>query len=78
MSEGPRHTVNITENRSFVLLWNPIKANALVLGMKHLGSRPYQVSTNDESSLTVTYFTARSNLIPSVIIYMEKNLEMII
>ena len=39
---------------------------ALVLGMLHWGNGPYQVCTNDESRLTLTYFMARSNLIPYV------------
>ena len=35
---------------------------ALGLGMKHWGCGPYQVCTNDEARLTLTYFRARSNL----------------
>ena len=31
--------------------------------------RPYQVCTNDDSELTLTYFTARSNLIPNAFIW---------
>ena len=34
---------------------------ALGLVMKHSGCGPYQVCTNDESRLTLTYFMARSN-----------------
>ena len=41
---------------------------ALELGM-YVGCRPYQVSINDESKLTLTYFMARSNLIPNVFIW---------
>ena len=36
---------------------------ALGLGMCHWGRGPYQVCTNDDSRLTLTYFMARSNLI---------------
>ena len=36
---------------------------ALGLGIKDRGCGPYQVRTNDESRLTLTYFMARSNLI---------------
>ena len=49
---------------------------ALGLGMKHWGCGFYQVCTNDESSLTLTYFMARSNLIPNAFIW--ENLEMFI
>ena len=42
---------------------------ALGLGMLDRGFGPYQVSTNDESRLTLTYFMARSNLIPNAFIW---------
>ena len=48
----------------------------LGLGIKHWGCGPYQVCSNDYSGLTMTYFTARSNLIPSAFIL--ENLEMFI
>ena len=38
---------------------------ALGLGMWHWGCGPYQNCTNYECSLTLTYFMARSNLIPN-------------
>ena len=41
---------------------------ALGLTMWHWGCGPYQVCTNDESRLTLTYFMARSNLIPNAFI----------
>ena len=41
----------------------------LGLGMLHWGCGLYQVCTNDESSLTLTYFMARSNLIPNTVIW---------
>ena len=37
----------------------------LGLGMYHWGYGPYQVCTNDESRLTLTYFMARLNLNPN-------------
>ena len=37
---------------------------ALKLGMQHLVLEYYQVSSNDDPGLTLTYFTARSNLVP--------------
>ena len=44
---------------------------ALGLGMLHWGCGLglYQVCTNDESSLTLTYFMERSNLIPNAFIW---------
>ena len=42
---------------------------ALGLGMQHRGYGPYQVCTNDESRLT--YFMARSNLIPNAFIWRQ-------
>ena len=42
---------------------------ALVLGMKHWGCGPDQVCTNDESRMSMTYFMARSNLIPNAFIW---------
>ena len=42
---------------------------ALGLGMKHWGCGFYQISTNDESRLTLTYFMARKNLIPNAFIW---------
>ena len=41
----------------------------LGLGIKHCGCRPFQVCTNDYSGLTLTYFMARSNLIPNAFIW---------
>ena len=40
----------------------------LKLGMQHWRCGPYQVCTNDDSGLTLTYFTERSNLIPNAFI----------
>ena len=36
----------------------------LKLGMKHWGLKLYKVYINDDPGLTLTYFTARSNLVP--------------
>ena len=36
----------------------------LTLGMRHRVHEYYQICSNDDSGLTLTYFTARSNLIP--------------
>ena len=37
----------------------------LGLGMWHWGCVAYQVCSNDEPKLTLTYFTSRSNLLPN-------------
>ena len=42
---------------------------SLGLGMYDWGCGLYQVSTNDESRLTLTYLMARSNLIPYAFIW---------
>ena len=36
----------------------------LKLGMQHCVLEYYQVCSNDDSELTLTYFTARSRLVP--------------
>ena len=42
-------------------LWNQM---TLHLGMHHQVLEYYQVCSNDDPGLTLTYFTARSNLVP--------------
>ena len=42
---------------------------ALGLSMLHWVCASFQVCTNDESRLTLTYFMARSNLIPNAFIW---------
>ena len=41
----------------------------LKLGMQHRVLEYYQVDTNDDSGLTLTYFTARSNLVPYAFVW---------
>ena len=41
----------------------------LKLGMQHWVLQYYQVSSNDDPGLTLTYFTARSNLVPYAFIW---------
>ena len=36
----------------------------LKLGMQHQVLEYYQIYSNDDPGLTLTYFTARSNLVP--------------
>ena len=42
---------------------------ALKLGMLHRVLEYYQVCSNDDPGLTLTYFTARSNLVPYAFIW---------
>ena len=37
----------------------------LGLGMQHQGCRAYQVCSNNDRRLTLTYLTSRSNLLPN-------------
>ena len=41
----------------------------LNLGMHHLVLEFYQVCSNDDTGLTLTYFTARSNLVPCAFVW---------
>ena len=63
-------TIPIYGKNSFNLFFSGTKRPlALELGMCDRGCGPYQVSTNNESRLTLTYFVARSNLIPDAFIW---------
>ena len=46
-----------------LLLWNQ-KADYLESGMQHRVLEYYQVCSNDDPGMTLTYFTTRSNLVP--------------
>ena len=63
-------TMSIYGKNSLNLFFSGTKRPlALGLGMSDWGYGPYQVSTNDESRLTLTYLMARSNLIPYAFIW---------
>ena len=47
----------------------------LKLGMQHQELEYYKVYSNDEPGLTLTYFTARSNLVPYAFVW-EKDKRM--
>ena len=51
------------------LLLRKQKVDDLKLGMQHWVLEYYQVYSNDEPGLTLTYFTARSNFIPYAFIW---------
>ena len=42
------------------------------LGMQHLVLKYYQVCSNNDPGSTLTYFTARSNLVPYMLLYRKK------
>ena len=44
----------------------------LKLGMQHRALKLYQVYINDDPGLTLTYFTARSNLVTKAFFYRKK------
>ena len=59
-------------------IWNLVREKSvksqgilqsIVCGNPDWGFGPYQICTNDESMLTLTYFMARSNLIPNAFIW---------
>ena len=47
----------------------PKRLMTLKLGMQHRVLEYYQVSSNDDPGLTLTYFTARSNLVPYAFVW---------
>ena len=51
------------------LLWNQKANDLLNLGMHHRVLEYYQVCSNDDPRLTLTYFTARSNLVPYAFVW---------
>ena len=44
----------------------------LKLGMQHWVLEYYQICSNDDPGLTLTYFTASSNLVPYAFVWGEK------
>ena len=50
------------------LLWNQ-KADDLEIGMQHRVLKYYQIPSNDDPGLTLTYFTAKSNLVSYAFIW---------
>ena len=73
-SNGPGH---MTSMATMPIYGKNLKKNffsgtkmpmALKLGMQHRVLKYYQVCSNDNPGLTLTYFTARSNLVPNAFI----------
>ena len=44
----------------------------LKIGMLHLVIEYYQVCSNDHPEMTLTYFTARSNLVPYAFVWRKR------
>ena len=57
------------KNRLKVFFSRTRRLMTLGLGIQHKGCGPYQVFPNDYSGLTLTYFTARSNLISNAFMW---------
>ena len=62
-----RH-VHIWE-KSLKIFFSGTKRLTLNLAMQHRVLEYYQVCSNDDSRLTLTYFTARSNLVPYAFVW---------
>ena len=45
------------------------RSMTLKLGMQHLMLKYYQISSNDDPELTLTYYMARSNLVPYALVW---------
>ena len=52
-------------------LWNQ-RSMTLKVGMLHWVLEYYQVSSNDDPGMTLTYFTARSNLVPYAFVWRKR------
>ena len=70
-SNGPGHMTKMVttpiygKNPLKVLFSRTRRQMTLGLGMQHLGCGAYQVCSNDDPRLTLTYLTSRSNLLPN-------------
>ena len=64
MAAMPIHGKNLKN-----LLLRNQKAYDLELGMYHWVLEYYQICSNDDTGLTLTYLTARSNLVPYAFVW---------
>ena len=65
MAAIPIYSKNLKESSSP----EPNKTMILKLSMQHRVGEFYQVCSNDYPGLTLTYFTARSNLVPYAFVW---------
>ena len=73
-SNGPGHMTKmaampIYDKNLQNLLLHSKRLMPLKLGMQHRVLEYYQVCLNDDPGLTLTYFTARSNLVPDAFVW---------
>ena len=72
-SNGPGHMTNMAVmpiyGKTLNIFSGIIRPMTLKLGMHHRVLKCYQVCSNDDPGLTLTYFTARSNLVPYVFVW---------
>ena len=70
-SNGPGHMTKMAampiygKNLLKIFFSRTRRPMTLGLGMKHQGCGAYQVCSNDDPGLTLTYLTSRSNLLPN-------------
>ena len=69
-SNGPGHMTKMAVIPIYKIVFSGTKRPlTLKLGMQHWVLEYYQVYSNDDPGLTLTYFTARSNLIPYAFVW---------
>ena len=74
-SHGPGHMTKVAAmpiygKKTLKILFSGTKRPmTLKLGMQHWVHEYYQVYSNDDPGLTMTYFTARSNLVPYAFVW---------
>ena len=70
-SNGPGHVTKMAampiygKNPLKIFFSRTRRPMTLGLGMKHRGCGAYQVCSNNDPGLTLTYLTSRSNLLPN-------------
>ena len=73
-SNGPGHMIKMA---TIPIIYGKMLKRPMILklGMQHRVLEYYQVCSNDDPGLTMTYFTARSNLVPYAFVW-EKSKTM--
>ena len=69
MADMPIYDKNLKKN----FFSGPKRLITLKLGMYHRVRKYYQICTNDDPGLTLTYFMARSNLVPNAFVWERGN-----
>ena len=70
-SNGPGHITKMATMPIYGKTWKILepKGRWIKLGMQHQVLEYYQVCSNDDSGFTLTYFMARSNLVPYAFVW---------